>query len=83
MASMKVLKSRKLANLSIIPSAMARASSSRSTTTTIHQKPDENFVDARNSPSDWSPDCAVVYPNFLTPTEGQVVANDILSRMKR
>jgi hypothetical protein len=61
----------------------------RSLTTTnsnnssIQSKPDTSLVDARNAPSDFTPDCAVVYRDFLTSEEGDLLVEDILSRMKR
>jgi hypothetical protein len=45
--------------------------------------PDPSLVDARMAPSDFTPDCAVVYPDFVTATEGDLLVNDLFARMKR
>ena len=45
--------------------------------------PDPSLVDARNSPEDFKPEFAVVYRNFLTEQEGNLLAEEILDRMKR
>lgn len=41
------------------------------------------LVDARFAPTDFSPECAVVYPDFLTKEEGELLVQDIARRMKR
>eukprot|EP00980_Cylindrotheca_fusiformis_P014342 scaffold3827_cov179-Cylindrotheca_fusiformis.AAC.6 len=45
--------------------------------------PEPFYVDARNAPSDFSPSSAVVYSNALTPTQADLIVEDIRSRMKR
>jgi hypothetical protein len=45
--------------------------------------PDPSLVDDSNAPSDFHPSCAVVYRNFISETEADLIANDILTRMKR
>lgn len=45
--------------------------------------PDPSLVDGRNAPTDYTADCAVVYQHVLTQEEGELLAQDILSRMKR
>jgi alkylated DNA repair protein alkB family protein 7 len=55
----------------------------RCLTTSTLLEPDPSCVDARTAPSDFSPDAAVVYSNVLTPSEGELIAEGISSRMKR
>jgi hypothetical protein len=45
--------------------------------------PDPSLVDDSNAPSDFHPSCAVVYRNFISETEADLIASDILTRMKR
>eukprot|EP00934_Nitzschia_sp_Nitz4_P006031 Nitzschia sp. Nitz4//scaffold189_size62959//37418//38228//NITZ4_006311-RA/size62959-snap-gene-0.9-mRNA-1//-1//CDS//3329539905//6021//frame0 len=42
-----------------------------------------DWVDASHAPSDFTSDCAVVYPNFLTPEEGEMISSHVLTRLKR
>ena len=45
--------------------------------------PDVALLDARNAPSDFTNGSAVVYRDFLTTKEGEVLLVDIQQRMKR
>jgi hypothetical protein len=45
--------------------------------------PDESLVDSSASPEDFTSECAVVYADFLTREEGDVLVQDISNRMKR
>jgi hypothetical protein len=45
--------------------------------------PDPSLVDARYAPNDFDPSCAVVYRDFITSEEADLIANEMLSRMKR
>jgi len=55
---------------------------SLSTTARIPDR-DASLVDARNAPPDFTSNSAVVYNNFLSPSEGTLIAEDISKRMKR
>lgn len=61
------------------PNIRSWSSSNNST----NKQPDPGMVDGRNAPSDFTASCAVVYRDFLTPAEGELLTQDILSRMKR
>ncbi len=65
----------------IMVRSLATTTATLSSMTTI--LPDPSFVDARMAPSDFTPDCAVVYPDFVTATEGDLLVNDLFARMKR
>ena len=73
-----IVVSRKLPNLSSV-----RASRIRLNSTLIDLSPDLTLVDSRHSPVGWSPEDAVVYKNFVSPSEGDVLVKDLMSRMKR
>ena len=44
---------------------------------------DPALVDAMAAPQDFSPECAVVYRDFLTPNEGDVLVQHVLKRLSR
>jgi hypothetical protein len=45
--------------------------------------PDPALVDTRHAPAGFDPSSAVVYRDFVTPQEAKILAEDLLSRMKR
>ena len=60
---------------------------SSTTSTTISSNhariPDPSFVNTLNAPFDFDASCAVVYNEYITSTEEDLVANDIKNKMKR
>jgi len=44
---------------------------------------DELLIDSRLAPSDFLRHCAVVYSNFLDPEEGDLLVDEISSRLSR
>ena len=60
---------------------------SSTTNTTIssdHARiPDPSFVNTLNAPFDFDASCAVVYNEYITSTEEDLIANDIKNKMKR
>lgn len=44
---------------------------------------DPNLIDSRNAPEDFNSEVSVVYRDFLTDAEGELLTSDILRRLKR
>jgi hypothetical protein len=57
------------------------STSTQSSDAALH--PDPSLVDGRNAPVDFDPSYAVVYRDFVSPREAEILAQDILARMKR
>jgi hypothetical protein len=49
---------------------------------TLHAA-DPSLLDARHAPTDYTGGCAIVYPNFVTPKESDLLSTEILTRVKR
>jgi hypothetical protein len=70
--------------LSIIPKKGKCSISSMTSTTSNHtRRSDPSFVNTLNAPLNFDASCAVVYNDFITMMESDIIADDIKNRMKR